>query len=128
MDNMAYTITSNRSLDEISKLLDKTAPEHSFRILAVHDVKQTLGEKGFEIEPLMIYEICNAGFAYKALSKDINVAMFMPCKIVIRPEGNVTSMTLVRPTMISELLPESGLDQLAAEVEQQIIGILNEIK
>ncbi len=128
MDNMAYTVASNRSMAEISTLLDKTVPEHSFRILAVHNVKETLGEKGFEIEPLMIYEICNASFAYKALSNDLNAAMFMPCKIVIRPEGNITNMTLVRPTMISKMLPESGLDQLAAEVEQQIIGILDEIK
>lgn len=128
MDKMGYTVTSDKSFDAISEAIEKTAPEKGYRVLAVHDVKETLAGKGFEIEPLKIYEVCNAGFAYKALSSDINVAMFMPCKIVVRPKEGKTTMTLVRPSMIAEMLPESGLDDLAGDVEKQLIGIMDEVK
>lgn len=127
MNELSYTVKSDKTIDEVSVLLDKIAPENNFRVLAVHDVKETLAEKGFEIEPLKIYEVCNAGFAYKALSKDINVAMFMPCRIVLRQEKNKTVITLALPTMISQMLPDSGLEEMASEVEKQLKGIIDKI-
>ena len=128
MDNMAYTVKSAKTFDEISADLEKAVPANNFRVLAVHNVQETLAEKGFEIDSLKIYEICNAGFAYKAVKSDINVAMFMPCKIVIRPEQDGTLMTLVRPSMIAEMLPDAGLNDLAMEVEKQLKSIIDEIK
>jgi len=128
MDKLGYTIESSKSFDDVSTALEKTSPERGFRVLAVHNVKETLAGKGFEIEPLKIFEVCNAGFAYKALGNDISVAMFMPCKIVVRPRGDKTVMTLVRPSMIAEMLPDAGLNDLASDVEKQLIGIIDEIK
>lgn len=128
MEKHGYSVVSDKSFEEISDGLEKTSPDKGFRVLAVHNVQETLAGKGFEIEPLKIIEVCNAAFAYKALGKDIDVAMFMPCKIVVRPEGNKTLMTLVRPSMIAEMLPEAGLNELAMDVEKQLIGIINEVK
>jgi len=128
MSELAYTVESTKPFEDISSALERTAPEKNFRVLAIHDVKETLKEKGFEIKPMRIFEVCNAGFAYKAINSDINVAMFMPCKIVVRGEEGRTVMTLVRPSMISQMLPDSSLDDLAADVEKQLSGILDEIK
>jgi len=128
MSQLGYEIESEKSINDISTLLAKATPEHKFRILAIHDVKETLSEKGFEIKPLKIYEVCNAGFAHKALGKDINVAMFMPCKIILRQEENKTVITLVRPSMISKMLPDSGLEELAGAVEEQLKELIENIK
>jgi uncharacterized protein (DUF302 family) len=128
MENMAHTVISEKSFDDVTALLEKTVPEKNFRVLAIHDVKATLAEKNFEIDSLKIFEVCNAGFAYKAIKSDVNVAMFMPCKIVVRPNNGGTSLTLVRPSMIAEMLPEAGLNDLAEEIEKQLIGIIDEVK
>jgi len=128
VDKLSYSVSSNKSFDELSALLEKTSPEMGFRVLAVHNVQETLAGKGFEIEPLKIFEVCNAGFADKALGNDINVAMFMPCKIVLRPENEKTRMTLVRPSMIAEMLPDAGLGELAGQVEKQLIEIMDAVK
>lgn len=128
MEKLAYVTTSEKSFDEISSLVESRFPDKGFRVLAVHDVQETLAGKGFQINPLKIFEVCNAGFAYQAIKKDVNVAMFMPCKIVIRQEGEKTSITLVRPTMMAEMLPESDLNDLSAEVEKQLTGLINEIR
>ncbi len=127
MSEMGYTIESDKSIDDVSAILEKMTPEHNFRILAIHNVTETLSEKGFEIKPLKIYEVCNAGFAFKALSKDINVAMFMPCKIILRQEENKTVITLVRPSMISKMLPDSGLEEMAGKVEEQLKELIENI-
>lgn len=125
---MDYNVDSQKGIEDIAALLDEKTPEHNFRILAVHNVTATLAEKGFEIKPLKIYEVCNAGFAYKALSKNINVAMFMPCKIILRQEEKKTVITLVKPSIISQMLPDSGLEILAGEVETQLKALIDEIK
>lgn len=125
---MAYTVVSNKSFNEVSRLLESTSKDKGFRVLTIHNVRETLAEKGFEVAPLKIYELCNAGFAYQAIKNDINVAMFMPCKIVVRPEGDKTLMTLVRPSMIAEMMPDTGLDNMAVEVERQLIGLIDGIK
>jgi uncharacterized protein (DUF302 family) len=127
MREISYQIESAKSFEEIARLLEKAAPEHGFRVLAVHDTQATLAEKGFKIDPLKIYEVCNSGFAYKALNKDINVSLFMPCKIVIRPESGKTIISLARPTMIAAMLPDSGLEELSLEMEKQLIEIIESI-
>ncbi len=127
MSELGYSIESDKSIDDASISLAKITPEFNFRILAIHNVKETLAEKGFEIKPLKIYEVCNAGFAHKALGKDINVAMFMPCKIILRQEENKTIITLVRPSMISKMLPDSGLEELAGNVEEQLKELIENI-
>jgi uncharacterized protein (DUF302 family) len=128
MNDIFYQQESSKSFEEVARSFEKVSPEHGFRVLAVHDTQATLAEKGFKIAPLKIFEVCNAGFAYKALSKDINVALFMPCKIVIREEPGKTVITLARPSMISSMLPEAGLEQLSSDVEKQLIEIIGAIK
>jgi uncharacterized protein (DUF302 family) len=128
MENPGYRVETQKSFDEICCLLEKTSPEQGFRVLAIHDTQATLAEKGFKIAPLKIFEICNGGFAYRVLNKNIDAALFMPCKIVVRIEGDKTIITLAKPSMISSMLPGSGLEELSTEVERQIIGIIDAIK
>ncbi len=125
---MAYQVVSKKSFNEAAESLEKTSPERGFRILAIHDTQATLAEKGFKIDPLKIFEVCNASFAYKALNANIDVSLFIPCKIVVRDEKGKTIISLARPSMISEMLPGSGLDEIAAEVEKQLIKIVDEVK
>lgn len=128
MFELEYRIESDKSVEKLSELLEKTTPDHNFRILAVHNVQETLKEKGFDIKPLKIFELCNAGFANEALKKDLSVALFMPCKIVVRPENDKTLMILAKPSVISQMLPDSGLENMANEVEHNLIGLMNAIK
>lgn len=125
-NTLAYQLRSDKSFDEVSANLERLSPENQFRVLAVHDVQATLAEKGFERGPLKIIEICNAGFAHEATKKDINVALFMPCKFTVHTDGDQTVVTLARPTMIAEMLPDAGLNELAETVEETLKKIMTE--
>lgn len=118
MDKLAYTMTSDKPFDEVVANIERQTTENQFRVLAVHDVKQTLAEKGLERKPLKIIEVCNATFAHEALGREVNVAMFMPCKFTVyESDSGQTVVTLARPQMIAELMPQAGLGDLAADVE-----------
>lgn len=126
MMELGYTIESSKTFDEVVENLEKISPENQFRVLAVHNVQETLADKGFERGPLKIIEICNSEFAHKALGQDMNVAMFMPCKFTVYTKENKTVVTLARPELISVMLPESGLNDLATEVESRLKKIMEE--
>lgn len=120
-----YRIETDKPYQQVLDQLQQLAPENQFRVLAVHDVKATLAEKGFERGPLSIVEVCNAGFAHIALQKNIDVALFMPCRITVHTENDKTVLTLARPEMISQMIPEADLNDLAADVEARLKNIMS---
>lgn len=124
IDKLAYRMKSDKPFAEVVAEIEKQTAEHQFRVLAVHDVQETLAEKGFERGPLKIIEVCNAGFAHKATQKDIQVALFMPCKFTVHTGGDKTIVTLARPTMIADMLPDAGLNELATEVEDTLKKVM----
>jgi len=123
---LGYRKETDKSFDTIVENIERLTPEHQFRVLAVHNVQETLAEKGFERGPYKIIEICNAGFAHQALGKDVSVGMFMPCRYTVHIENDKTVVTLAKPTTIAEMLPESGLSDLAATVETTLKKIMEE--
>jgi len=123
--NIKYEVESPRSFDEVVADVEKLAGEKKFRVLHIHDVKATLGEKGFEREPLKIIEICNAKFAHEALGKDIDVSLFMPCRINVYTEGGKTKIKAMRPAAIAEFMPEAGLNELAAGIDRIVTDIVD---
>ena len=124
MKSLAYTKSSKQSFETVAANLEKNSADNQFRVLAIHNVQETLAEKGFEYGPLTIIEVCNAGFAHQALQKDVDVAMFMPCKFTVYTENDKTMVTLARPTMIADLLPGRGLEKLAQSVETTLMNVL----
>jgi uncharacterized protein (DUF302 family) len=128
MKDFIYQAESGKSFEEACRALEKISPQRGFRVLAIHDTQATLAEKGFQIEPLKIFEVCNAGFAYKALGKNIQASLFMPCRIAIRSQSGKTYITLAKPSMISTMMPDSGLEELSSNVEKELMEIINEVK
>ncbi len=126
-DELAIRLKSKKSFEEVAQALQEKSAENQFRVLAVHDVQATLAEKGFERDPLTIIEVCNSGFAHEALKKDIDASMFMPCKFTVYRQDESTVVTLARPMMISKMLPNSGLESLASEVEERLKKIMQEV-
>ena len=123
-ETFAYTLKSDKPMDTVMAAIEKLVPEHNFRVLHIHDVQATLAEKGFQRDPLKIVEVCNSKFAHEALKKEMDVALFMPCRITVYTEKNKTVVSLGRPTMIGQMLPNAGLENLAEEVESTLIKVM----
>ncbi|KAA3631652.1 MAG: DUF302 domain-containing protein [Calditrichaeota bacterium] len=126
IEKFAYKKETNKPFNDVVEAIEKNTVDNQFRLLHTHNVQATLEEKGFEIKPLKIMEICNAGFANKALGIDLNVALFMPCKFVVAQHDNNVSVTLMKPTMIADFIEQDDLRNLADEVELKLIKIMED--
>lgn len=125
-EQFAYTMYTEKSFERAVKDLEKAAAQHNFRVLHTHDVQATLAEKGLKRPPLKIVEVCNSQFAFEALEKTTDVALFMPCRYSVYTEGPRTVVSLARPSMISQMMPDADLTQMANAVETTLKDIMRE--
>ncbi len=121
-----YTVQTKKSFDETVEDVSAETAKVGFRVLYIHDVQQTLNEKGFKIEPLKIIEICNAKNAFNAITKDINLALCLPCKINVYVKNGKTYISGMRPALMKEIF--INIDDLVDEVEKAIKTIVDNAK
>jgi uncharacterized protein (DUF302 family) len=124
---MLYKIESKQELAQIGRQLEAAAQKHKFGVLAVHDLKAKMQEKGTDFQgECLIYEVCNPFQAKKVLENNLELSTVLPCRIsVYRTETGYTLATL-KPTSLVELFQSKSLRAVAEEVERTIISIIQE--
>lgn len=123
-----YTVTTEKSFDESVKAVEQETKTVGFRVLHVHDVTATLKEKGFEIEPFKIIEVCNAKSAYTVLKADIKIGLCLPCKVNVYQKDGKTYISGMRPVILPQFFPNANLGNLPTEVDKIIIRIIDKSK
>lgn len=123
-----YTVITEKPFDEAVKTVEQETKKAGFRVLYIHDVTATLVEKGFQIEPFKIIEICNAKSAYNALQADIKIGLCLPCKINVYRKSGKIYISGMRPIILPQFFPKANLDSLPKEVDEIIQGIINRSK
>jgi len=128
MKDFQYTVNSNKTFDAAVSAVEHSTTEKGFRVLHTHDVAATLAEKSFAREPLKIVEVCNARYASDALNQDVNVAVMLPCRIVIYTKDGKTFISTVRPSALADFYPDSGIENIAAAMEKTVLEIVDAAK
>jgi len=114
-----FRIQSRKSLTEVAKALEAAAQRHKFGVLAVHDLKQKMQEKGVEFDrDCLIYEVCNPQQAKKVLEANTEISTALPCRISLYREGDRVTLATLRPTALLDLFQTPALRSVAEEVEQ----------
>jgi len=103
---------------------------HGFGVLHVHDLATTLRSKGIAFdEECKVFEVCNPGQAAKVLSTDTRLNMALQCRISVFTEKGKTTIGLIKPMqMLSALSQNAALAQVAKEVEEKTIQMVDEAK
>lgn len=128
MKEFQHTVRSEKSFDLAVSSVEQKSAQKGFRVLYTHDIAGALAEKGFAREPLKIVEICNARYAHEVLSKDVNVALMLPCPIAIYVKDGKTFLSTLRPSVIADFYPTAGIDEIAGAVEKTVLEIIEEAK
>ncbi|KKR71331.1 hypothetical protein A3A55_04035 [Candidatus Roizmanbacteria bacterium RIFCSPLOWO2_01_FULL_40_14] len=123
-----YTVTTNKSFNKAVKAVEQETKNAGFRVLYIHDVTATLKERGFEIEPFKIVEVCNAKSAYTVLKADIKIGLFLPCKINVYQKDGNTHISGMRPVVLPQFFPQANLGNLPTDVDTIIRGIIDKSK
>jgi uncharacterized protein (DUF302 family) len=125
MSQMSYERRSTFGFDETVTAVLESARGAGWVVLATHDMQQRFVSKNIEWhQGLTIVEICKAAYAAPMVAASSEVALHLPCPIVIRqlPEGQVY-VSVLRPEYVAGLFEEIDFGQgpLAAEDEVRAI-------
>ena len=121
-----YTVSTEKPYAQAVRAVTEAAVAHGYRVQFVHDVAQTLAEKGFDREPVTIVEMCNARHASEVLARDVKIGLMLPCPVMVYELSGDVSISTMRPSLIGAFFPEAHLEEIAAEVEADIIAIVDE--
>jgi len=123
-----YTITTTKTFVEAVQSVQDEIAKAGMRVLHVHDVQETLAEKGFAREPFKIIEFCSAKYANEFLNKDIKIGLCLPCKINVYTKDGQTFISGMRPIVLQQFFPEIDLGDRPKEIDQIIQDIINNTK
>jgi uncharacterized protein (DUF302 family) len=127
---MYYIVDTDKPFDRASADLESAVKRHGFGVLHVHDLGATLRSKGIPFdEQCKVFEVCNPGQAAKVLATDMRLNMALPCRISVFTDGGRTRIGLIKPAqMLSALSKDAALMQVAREVEDQTIRMVDEAR
>lgn len=127
---MYYIAETEKSFDQASADLEAAVKRHDFGVLHVHDLATTLRNKGIAFdEQCRVFEVCNPVQAARVLATDMRLNMALPCRISVFTEKGKTKIGLIRPEqMLSALSQDAALIQVAKEVEEKTIQMIDEAK
>ena len=106
--------------------LQQAAKDHGFGVLHIHNLKETLNNKGVEFSnECQILEVCNPHKAKEVLSADMSMNMALPCRISVYEENGQTKIGMIKPkALLAGLSDSEALIAVAAEVENISIEII----
>ena len=127
---MYYIVETAKSFSQASTDLAAAVVRNGFGVLHVHDLGTTLRGKGIAFdEECKVFEVCNPAQAAKVMSVDMRMNMALPCRISVFTEKGKTKIGFIKPIqMLSALSKDAAIAQVAKEVEEQTVRIVDESK
>ena len=118
---LVYEKSTNKSLTEAISSLESNLKESGFGILWQLNFKDKLQEKGLEFkDDFVILEVCNPKQAKEVLEENIQIGYVLPCKMVVRREGDKTYIGMTSPEVLIGLFEGSDLKEVAKKVEESL--------
>ena len=119
--------TTEKSVADTGVALNAAVVANHFGVLQEHDMRDSMTRHGVEFtKELLIFEVCQPAQAKRVLDEDMSVSTALPCRISIYEENGKTVLVAIKPTLLLELFHTPGLGEVAQEVENAMIKIMQE--
>ena len=123
---MLYVRETNKSVDEVCNKIQEAAVQNKFGVIAVIDLKEKMAAKGVQFGPqCRIIEVCNPMQAKKVLEKNMTISSALPCRISVYQEAGKVKVITLRPTILFNLFGNPELEQVAKDVEDTLLRIID---
>ena len=124
---MLYQVKTRKAINDVARDLEASAQRHKFGVMATHDLKAKMKEKGVEFDrDCLIFEVCNPQQAKNVLEKNMEISTALPCRISVYGQGDEVVIATIKPTAMLALFGPAGLESVAREVEEAISAIMQE--
>jgi len=124
---MLHVTESRKPIDRVAADLEAAVVRHRFGVLGMHDLRAAMVQKGVAFaRECRIFEVCNPHQAKRVLEANLEVSTALPCRISVYEEAGVTKLATIRPTAMIALYGTPGLKEVAEDVEQTLVQIMDE--
>jgi uncharacterized protein (DUF302 family) len=124
---MLVKISTGKTVSETATALHAAVQANQFGVMQVHNLKETMVNKGVEFErECLIFEVCQPQQAKKVLEQNMSVSTALPCRISIYEEGGKTILATLRPTILLGMFDSPQMEGVAKQVEDTIVKIMTE--
>lgn len=125
--NVGIGTFTEMSFDEAVEATRVALAERGFGVLHEIDFTATLKNKiDKDIERVLILGACNPGFAGKAYDINKDVALMIPCNVVVRESGGGCVIEAQNPDLLSNII-SGGLRDLADELAEDLRAMMDDL-
>jgi len=119
----------NYSFDDVLVKVTEELKKEGFGVLTEIDVKETLKKKlQVDFRRYKILGACNPTFAYKALQKEENLGVLLPCNVVVQErEDSTIQVSVINPMESMQAVQNEALGEVAAEVSDRLKKVLENL-
>ncbi len=120
---MFFEIKSKYGFDETMSKLQEHITEADWRVIHMHDLKETMRKNGFEVMDIKVIELCMPKYAQRLLSKgDYRLyANMLPCRIAVyKKEDGKTYVSQINMSLLAS--------QIGGEVENVMTKAYDDIQ
>jgi uncharacterized protein (DUF302 family) len=124
---MLIKFSTDKPLKEAAAALQTAVQANHFGVMQIHNLKETMAKKGVEFtRECLIFEVCQPHQAKKVLEENMSISSALPCRISMYEEGGSTILATLKPTTLLGMFNTPQLAEVAQEVEDTIVKIMNE--
>ncbi len=120
------------SLDKATEMVKNVLKKEHFGVVSENNMDESLNKKlpeNEKLKPLRILGVCNHDIAIKVLKIDQNVAIFMPCKVLLKSiDENTTEVVFMDPKGAMVAVHNQKLDPILDEVTEMLEKAFDNLK
>ena len=119
-------VLSHKSFEEAIELVTEELGKEGFGVLTKIDIQQTLKKKlDVDFKKYVILGACNPQFAYKALSSEDKIGLFLPCNVIVTEhENGGVEVAAVDPIASMSPVQNDELGAVAQDVQQKLKKVI----
>ncbi len=121
---LEYRKSTKLSFEDACTKVPEIVSKNGFAVLAEIRTSDILKSKGFDYTDLRTFDICNAGYATKALAFDSRVETIIPCHLVVKGAGDHSEVSIQLPSEMFNALHK----EKSKEMETFLTGIEAKLK
>jgi len=129
---MSYYFNTNlkqTTFDEAVVLVTEELKKEGFGVLTDIDVQATLKKKiDKDIKKYRILGACNPPFAYKSLTTESKIGVFLPCNVIVEEtdDGSI-DVSAVDPIASMMAVENPDLAEVATEIQEKLKRVINSL-
>jgi uncharacterized protein (DUF302 family) len=119
-------VLKNGIFDDVIETVTLELKKEGFGVLTQIDVKETLKTKiNVEFKKYRILGACNPHFAFRAISEEDKIGVFLPCNVIVEENDNGDiEVSAVDPVASMMAIQNKNLQALAMEVQEKLKHVI----